>query len=304
MPAKYLLQSHDMPTRRMALLFSLAALTAAPVLAAETGPQRIVSVGGAITEILYALGAEGRIVGVDTTSLYPETALKTKAQVGYMRALSAEGVLSLSPDLVLTTEAAGPPDAIRLIRQAGLRVELLPDEHSAAGLGAQITRIGTILGLEDRAKALAAQVSGGFSTLTKAREGIKAKKRVLIVLSVQNDRLLVGGGASSAQEMIALAGGINAAEGFDGYKPMGREALLQTKPDLVIVMARSSSDTDTTALKAVPVLSEIAAVQRGDILAVDGHFLLGFGPRAPQAAGMIMQKLYGPDLLAFAGERR
>src|SRR4029453_10639939 len=77
-------------------------------------PHRIVSIGGAVTEILYRLGRQDEIVGVDSTSLFPEEALKTKKYVGYVRQLGAEGVLSLNPTLVIASEGAGPPDALRL----------------------------------------------------------------------------------------------------------------------------------------------------------------------------------------------
>src|SRR5215207_8192946 len=71
-------------------------------------PARIVSIGGAITEILYALGFDDRLAGVDSTSLYPAAALRDKPNVGYMRQLSAEGVLGLNPSLVLAAQGSGP----------------------------------------------------------------------------------------------------------------------------------------------------------------------------------------------------
>src|SRR4051812_20647211 len=77
--------------------------------------NRIVSVGGAVTEILYELGLKDRIVAVDTTSLYPVEALKQKPNVGYMRALSAEGVLGLNPSLVLAIDGAGPKETIAVL---------------------------------------------------------------------------------------------------------------------------------------------------------------------------------------------
>ena len=70
-------------------------------------PARIISIGGAITEILYALGFEDRLAGVDATSLYPPAALRDKPNVGYMRQLSAEGVLGLNPSLVLAVQGSG-----------------------------------------------------------------------------------------------------------------------------------------------------------------------------------------------------
>ena len=97
--------------------------------ALAASPARIVSLGGALTEVVYLLGAQGQLVGTDTTSLFPEAALKT-AKVGYMRQLSAEGLLSLKPDAVVGTTEAGPPVVLDQVRSAGVRVELVAADHS------------------------------------------------------------------------------------------------------------------------------------------------------------------------------
>ena len=87
-------------------LLSPSALTSRAL--AQT-PERIVVVGGVITEVLYALGLQDTIAGVDSTSQFPSEALRDKANVGYVRALSAEGVLSLKPSIVIAINGAGPP---------------------------------------------------------------------------------------------------------------------------------------------------------------------------------------------------
>ena len=92
---------------------------------------RLVTVSGAITEIVYLLGAEAQLVGTDTTSLFPVAAQKT-AKVGYMRQLSAEGLLSLKPDAIIATTEAGPPVVLDQIRSAGVKVELIPVDHTWA----------------------------------------------------------------------------------------------------------------------------------------------------------------------------
>jgi ABC-type hemin transport system substrate-binding protein len=125
-----------MLSRRTLLLASPVLLCASRLRAAPA--QRIVSIGGAVTEILYRLGHADEIVGVDSTSLYPEEALKTKANVGYVRALGAEGILSLNPTLVIASEGAGPPDALRLVEQAGVAIVRVPDEPSAAGIAKRV----------------------------------------------------------------------------------------------------------------------------------------------------------------------
>ncbi|MFD0936584.1 ABC transporter substrate-binding protein, partial [Methylobacterium trifolii] len=113
-----------LPWSRRSLLSAAVAGVLAPRPALSATPAaRIASLGGAVTEILYRLGAGPRIAAVDTTSLYPAEAMREKPNVGYLRALSAEGLLSVGPDLVIAADGAGPADVLALVREAGVRVE-------------------------------------------------------------------------------------------------------------------------------------------------------------------------------------
>ncbi len=102
-----------------------------PARAATIAVQRLIALGGAMTEVVYALGAEDLLVATDTTSLYPEAAMRTP-KVGYLRQLSAEGLLSLQPDAIVGSSEAGPPIVIEQVRAAGVRVELVPSSHDFA----------------------------------------------------------------------------------------------------------------------------------------------------------------------------
>ncbi len=105
-------------------------------------PARIVAIGGAITEILYALGFEDRLAGVDTTSLYPPAALRDKPNVGYMRQLSAEGVLGLNPSLVLAMQGSGPKETIEILEAAKVPLVMVPETFSEQGLLDKIALVG------------------------------------------------------------------------------------------------------------------------------------------------------------------
>ena len=89
--------------------------------------SRIVSLGGAVTEIVFALGYGQKVVGVDASSSYPE-AVSDIAKVSYHRRLSAEGIISLAPTLVIATTEAGPPEVIQQLRSAGITILILPHE--------------------------------------------------------------------------------------------------------------------------------------------------------------------------------
>lgn len=173
----------------IAALLSGLLLVGAPAQAGE----RIVAAGGVVTEILYALGVEERLVGIDSTSLEPPRARETLPDIGYVRALSAEGVLSLVPDRVIAVEAAGPPAALALVREAGVPIDVVDETTTPEGVLARIRTIGALVGEETRAQALAADVEAGFARLEAARARIERPVRVLFVLSLQNGRVMAGG---------------------------------------------------------------------------------------------------------------
>ena len=106
----------------------------------ERVAARVVTLGGSVTEIVYQLGQGGKLVGDDLSSLYPEAATKLP-RVGYYRAVPVEGVLALKPDLVLASEQAGPPDALKRLGDVGVRIVTVPDAPSVDSLKARIRNI-------------------------------------------------------------------------------------------------------------------------------------------------------------------
>ncbi|MGA9664065.1 MAG: ABC transporter substrate-binding protein, partial [Pseudomonas alloputida] len=140
------------PAAFLALCASLVLSTQA--LAAEL-PQRWVSAGGALSEWITALGGEARLVGVDTTSQHPAS-LKSLPSVGYQRQLSAEGILSLRPDVLVGTEEMGPPPVLAQIRKAGVRVELFSSKAELPAVDENLRHLGKLLGAEQQASTLAA----------------------------------------------------------------------------------------------------------------------------------------------------
>ena len=153
-------------SRRQGLHWLGAAVagTALPALAqtaaAAPGAKRLVSLSGALTEVVYLLNAQNLLVGTDTTSLFPEAAQKT-AKVGYVRQLSAEGLLSLKPDAVIATSEAGPPVVLDQIRQAGVRVSLVAARHNWAEVQEKVKVVGRETGRSSEAdKLLALKLEG------------------------------------------------------------------------------------------------------------------------------------------------
>lgn len=282
---------------RRTLLLASPLLFCAARLRAET-TRRIVSVGGAVTEILYRLGCAGDIVGVDSTSLYPADALKTRANVGYVRALGAEGVLSLNPSLVVASEGAGPPDALKLIEQAGVPIVRVPDEPSPAGIVKRVAVIAQALGASEQGFALVKEIEAGFAGLSEARAGVKRATRTLFVLSLQNGRPLVGGQGTTADAMLALAGATNAASSLSGWKPLSDEGLIAAAPEAIVMMNHGPGGAASDPF-AYPAFAATPAAEGKRLVVMDSLYLLGFGPRTPEAARDLMAALH-PDQIAQA----
>ncbi len=150
------------------------------------GAQRIVSVGGAVTEVVYALGAEDRLVARDSTSSYPPEALALP-DTGYMRALSPEGVLAVAPDGLLVIEGSGPAEALDVLKKAGVPLVMVPDRYTAEGVAEKVRVVGKALGLEDKAEDLAVKLEADLKAVAEAAAKREVKPRVLFILSMQGD---------------------------------------------------------------------------------------------------------------------
>lgn len=257
--------------------------------------SRIVSIGGAITEILYALGVEDRIVGVDTTSLYPPKALGEKPNVGYMRQLSSEGVLGLNPQLILAIEGSGPKETLEVLKAAKIPLVSFPETYSEQGLLDKIKLVAHAMDVDARGACLTAAVSKDLAELKKLRDSVKQPTRVMFVMSFLNGRAMVAGQKTAANEIIKLAGGINAVEGFEGYKPVNDEAIVAAKPDVILSMERGRESLDANTVFSNPSFAMTPAAAKKSFIAMDGLYLLGFGPRTAAAARDLAISLY-PDL--------
>lgn len=285
---------HTSLSRRAVLVGAIGLLASGP--ARATAAARIASLGGAVTEILWRLGAGPRIAVVDTTSIYPAEILREKPNAGYLRALSAEGLLSVGPDLVIATEGAGPPAVLAQLREAGIRVELIAEPPTAEGVLDKITAVGRLAGLETEAAELHRAVAAGFAGLGRQRAAVKRPARALVVLSLANGRAMVGGRESTADGILTLAGLRNAADGLSGFKPISDEAIVAAAPDTVIMMANEGHAQPIEAVFAPgTALGQTPAAARRSLMAMDGLALLGFGPRTPETAEALMRAVY-PDL--------
>lgn len=292
----------------MVLFATVSALLVPRVASAEQASaldtSRIVSIGGDVTEILYALGLEDRIVAVDSTSVFPADALQKKKNLGYMRALSTEGVLSAAPTLIIASAKAGPPEVVAALTSNSAPYVSIDGADTPEGVGARIRAIASAVGASAKADEIIATSQKAFQDLAARRARIERPARVLFLLSAQNGRATAAGIKTAADEVIRLAGGENVAASLEGYKPLSDEAAAAMAPDVILVMSRSqqpaySQEPLEAQIKALKGLSTSPAVRNNRVVEVDGAALLQFGPRTAGAARDLMNVLHrAPDVTA------
>lgn len=244
--------------------------------------RRLIAVGGAMTEVVYALGAESLLVATDTTSLYPEAATRTP-KVGYLRQLSAEGLLSLQPDVIVGSGEAGPAVVLEQVRSAGVRVELVPTTHNFEEVLRKVALVGTVTGKQTQADALAKQLRSEWEQVAQAVSLTKRKPRALFILS-HSGSPMVAGQKTAADALLQFAGAHNAVQQFEGYRPLTAEAMAAIAPEVIV-----NSTLGIEALGGVekfwqrPELALTPAFRRKALVTMEASHLLGFGPRLPTA---------------------
>lgn len=283
-------------SRAPAVLLAMTMAWAQPVLAQDAEPaERIVAVGGAITEIVYALGEEDRLVARDSTSLYPEAALDLP-DIGYIRALSPEGVLSVEPDLILALEGSGPPEALDVLQRASVEMVMVPEGYDAQGIAEKIEMVGRILGVEEKAAALAEDIASDIAVAQAATAEIGEKQRVLFILSMSGGRIMASGTGTAANAIITLAGGENVISEYEGYRQLTDEAVIEAAPDIILMMDRQGEhDAADDELFTHPAIAPTPAGQARRSVRMDGPLLLGFGPRTGTAVRELTTALYGEE---------
>ncbi|MHC8323963.1 heme/hemin ABC transporter substrate-binding protein [Pseudomonas sp. GB2N2] len=259
-------------------------------------PQRWVSAGGALSEWVSALGGESKLVGVDTTSQHPPS-LKALPSIGYQRQLSAEGVLSLRPQILVGTEEMGPPPVLAQIRTAGVQVELFSAQPDLPALQGNLQHLGKLLGAQDKAaqlfQAYQQQLDQQKIRVTKAQL-TQPSPGVLVLIGHAGGKPLIAGKDTAADWLIQKAGGHNLAT-HTGYKPFSNESLISLDPEVLVFADRTLAGEAARAALFTenPILSSTRAAKNNRVMELDPTLLVGgLGPRLPDALEKINEGFY------------
>lgn len=265
---------------------TLLLLMLALPLAVSAAAQKIITLGGDVTEIIFGLNAQSQLVGRDSTSTWPRDAQKLP-DVGYLRQLNTEGILSLRPTLVLASSQAQPSQVLQKVQQNHVNVVTLPEGYTLATIDKKIAVVADAIGKPDAGAALRQQLATEIAALPTQ----PLHKRVLFVLSHGGMGTMVAGQHTAADGALRAAGLQNAMQGFDHFRSMSQEGVIASQPDLVVISADGVKAMGGEAnLWRLPGLAQTPAGRNKQVLLVDDIALLGFGVRTPQTLLALRKK--------------
>ena len=255
------------------------------------GQQRIVSLNGAVTEILCELGLQQQIVGTDVTSTYP-AAMEKIPKVGHNRNIGAEAVLALRPTIIVGTKTNGSLDikseVIQQFQSAGVKTVFFEHTYSVQGAKKLLTDVASAFGASAKAPALSRKIDAPLARIKKPA----SPKKVLFIYARGTGSMMVSGRNTPVASIISLAGGVNATNGFDDFKPLTAEALIAANPDVILLFTSGlESLGGISGLLKVPGIAQTNAGRNQRVIEMDGQLLTGFGPRLGIAAQELSSKL-------------
>ncbi|MEM1348191.1 MAG: ABC transporter substrate-binding protein, partial [Myxococcota bacterium] len=250
----------------------------------EEDGERLITLGGGVTEIVFAVGKGDAVVAVDTSSTYPTERVEKLPKVGYVRKLDAEGILSMNPTRVITTKDAGPAVVIEQIKGAGIEVSIVPGESTIEGAKERITAIGALLDAKEPAARVIETLERDLDRVQDHRARVTEAPKALFIYARGPNVLMVSGAKTAADEMIRLAGAENAVTGFEQFKPLTAEAVVAAAPDVLVMPAHGAESIGgVEGVVALPGVAETPAGKARRLVTVDDLALLGFGPRMGEA---------------------
>jgi iron complex transport system substrate-binding protein len=258
---------------------------------------RIVSLSGAVSETLVALGMEEQIVGVDVTSTFPGS-LQSKTKVGNTHNLNVESILALRPDYVISMQQRGiKPEQAAQLQQAGVKVWIIDQEYSINGTKKYISQLADSFGKQEAGKNLINTIDEQYAAIPQFEQ----KPRIMFIYARGAGALSVCGKDMPMATMIAMAGGVNAGDEFEGFKPLTAEAVVKSDPDAILLFESGIKSLDgPEGILQVPGVAQTKAGKNRNFIVMDGELLSGFGPRVAEAVIELSQKIHGAAPVAGA----
>ncbi len=258
--------------------------------------EKIVSVGGSISETIVALGHEKELVAVDLTSMYPQS-LNKLPKIGYWLKLSKEGILSTKPNMVIASEKSKPKEVLNSLKSFGIKTYLIEDKNTFKSALNKITQIGDILNERQKAKEITTRIE---KNIAKVQKELKpTHKKVLFLFSRGGNKVMAVGKHTQIDTMISQSGGKNVAD-FSSFRTITKEALVKINPDVIIIGDIDGARYDINKLHDES-LKLTTAYKNKQIYTIDMLLATGFSVRLDEAY-MKMSCFINDNKLSFCKE--
>ncbi len=243
---------------------------------------RIVCISKQINEYIYALGAENDLVAVDLSSTYPEQ-IKQLPNVGYHRALSAEGIISMKPTVVLHDGNIAPEAVIEQVKTVGIPLVEMKAGRGLDSAKILMRQVGAYFHKEAAADSIINKWDADMALVLKDTASNKAKPRILIIHYGRAANIYLAITKNSpAGQIINWAGGVNAIDSVGGMARTNAEMIAKSAPD-VIIATDFGFDKFGSAdkFKEMPGVALTPAAKNGRIYRIEENEIVYFGPRTP-----------------------
>jgi len=263
------------------------------ILCFPVSAQRVITAGSALTETVCALGDCSKIISSDRTSLYPAEIQKLPS-IGYRSSISAEGIISLQPTLVIAEKDYVDATVLSQIQSAGVKLLIIERVYTVDGTKEMIRQISQALQKKQEGEKLIARLEADLAEAQALVKKSRVTPRVLCVFNRDKSSLSIAG-ANTFSSILPYVGAVPAVTGVDGYKPLNTEALMASQADYLLmfesgVQALGGIDGVLT----IPGVAQTPAGKKKQVLVMDGIKLSNFGPRFGEAVKELARQLH-PD---------
>lgn len=261
----------------------------------ESTSRSIITAGGTVTEIVYELGFGENIIATDITSTYPAT-MQELPSIGYRNQIKAEGILSLGPDLLLAEEEYLSEDVVAQLRSSGLEIHFFEKPITVEETYQLVAELSDFLDVPESGKKLTDEIKNDIRELETYLDQNKNREEpsMVFIMTRGEEMVFLAGEETFASSLISMAGARPVAQGFKEFIPLTPEAIVNYNPDYVLLFEsglRSLGGVD--GIRKIRGIENTTAFQTNGVLAYDGLYLSGFGPRVGKAALELAKAMYG-----------
>jgi iron complex transport system substrate-binding protein len=246
--------------------------------------KKIITAGGTITEIVHELGFGDAIIATDITSTFPAT-MQDLPSIGYRNQIKAEGILALGPDLLLIETGYLTNDVVSQLKAAGMEIHQFEKPTNLAGTYKIIRELAAFLNVTEKGITLSEALERDIEALEAFRATSIQRPKMAFIMARGQETVFVAGENTFAESLFDLAGVETVGKGFKDFVPLTPEALVSMDPEYLLFFESGlQSLGGKEGVQLIRGIDQTTAFKNDGILAYDGLYLSGFGPRVGKAA--------------------